>query len=246
MAQSTRVRGYQGLALLLAALLVYIVLRRHILSGTNLLLFAMLVPSIILHEVSHGAVAYLFGDDTAKRAGRLTLNPIPHIDLFGSLILPAVLVLLGLPAFGYAKPVPVNVGRLRRPRNQSLIVSLAGPFTNVLLAAAAAGALRLLPLSAFHFGSIGAQSIGIQLLIYLGYANVLLAVFNLIPLPPLDGSAVVERLLPRRWWPGYLRIRMYTLPLIFLLVFLVPSALGHVFYPALNLWARLGGARIAG
>ncbi len=238
---SRRLRGYQGLVIILAALLAYILLRGHLVKPTSMLLFAVLVPSIILHEVSHGAVAWAFGDDTAKRAGRLTLNPISHIDIFGSLILPAILVLGGFPAFGYAKPVPVNVARLRHPRNEGLIVSLAGPATNVVLAGIAAGALRAVLPSVGYLAFAGPSSmpIGVQLLFYFGVANVLLAVFNLIPLPPLDGSAVVERLLPRSWWPGYLRIRMYTLPLIFLLVFLVPSALGHVFDPALNLWFRL-------
>lgn len=235
---SRQLRGYQGLAILLAVVLVYLVLSRHIVRGAELLLFVVLVPSIILHEVSHGAVAYLFGDDTAKQAGRLTLNPIPHIDLFGSIILPAILVLGGFPAFGYAKPVPVNVGRLRSPRNQSLIVSLAGPAVNVILAVGAAFAFRAL-VSSSPFVTVDSLPIGLKLLLYLGEANVLLAVFNLIPLPPLDGSAVVERLLPRAWWPGYLRIRMFSLPIVLLLVFLVPSALGHVFNPALNLWSRL-------
>src|SRR3979490_1576266 len=117
-----------------AVVLVYAV-ERHIISTTSLLLLAVVVPSIILHEVSHGVVALWFGDDTAKRAGRLPLNPIPHIDPFGTIILPAVLTLSGAGAFGYAKPVPVNVERLRRPRNQGLLVSLAGPVTNLLLVA---------------------------------------------------------------------------------------------------------------
>lgn len=240
MATTPRTRGYQAAAAVLVAVLVYVVLTRHIVRGTSLLLFVAMVPSIILHEVSHGAVAYLFGDDTARNAGRLTLNPFPHIDLFGSIILPAILVFIGAPAFGYAKPVPVNVGRLRHPRNQSLVVSLAGPATNVALAAAAAGVLRLLPLSAFQLGAgVTLQSVGVQFLVYIGVANVLLAVFNLIPLPPLDGSAVIERFLPRSWWPGYLRIRMFTLPLVFLFVFLVPGALGRIFDPAITLWAHL-------
>src|ERR1700732_5203445 len=103
-------------------------------SQLTVIYFFALIAAIILHEISHGVVALWFGDDTAKRAGRLTLNPIKHIDPFGTLILPALLSLSGVGAFGYAKPVPVNIGRLRHPRNESLIVSLAGPATNVLLA----------------------------------------------------------------------------------------------------------------
>src|SRR5438477_12764256 len=107
------------------------------LSRNTLLFLLALVPSVILHEVSHGAVALVFGDDTAKRAGRLTLNPLRHVDPFGTLILPAILVLAGAAPFGYAKPVPVNVGRLRRPRDHGLLVSLAGPATNLTLVALA-------------------------------------------------------------------------------------------------------------
>ncbi|HZD66172.1 MAG TPA: site-2 protease family protein [Acidimicrobiales bacterium] len=237
-----RVRGYQVLAGLLVVVLAYILARGHIVRGASLLLFAVLIPSIILHEISHGVVALALGDDTAKRAGRLTLNPIPHIDILGSLILPAVLVIGGFPAFGYAKPVPVNVSRLRHPRNGSLVVALAGPATNIVLAGLAALGLRLvLPTIPTPIYSPGQLPLGVQALFYFGVANVLLAVFNLIPLPPLDGSAVIERFLPRSWLPGYLRIRMFALPVVFLLVFLVPGVLNHVFDPAINLWAHLLG-----
>ena len=99
-------------------------------SEAHIIAIAVLIPSVILHEISHGWVALAFGDDTAKRAGRLTLNPIAHIDPFGTIILPALLILTTGRAFGYAKPVPVNVGKLRSPRNQGLLVSLAGPAVN--------------------------------------------------------------------------------------------------------------------
>ena len=99
----------------------------HNITGTEIIIFCVMVPSIILHEVSHGVVANWFGDDTAKRAGRLTLNPGPHIDPVGTLIVPALLSLGGVGFFGWAKPVPVNTGRLRSPRNQGVLVSLAGP-----------------------------------------------------------------------------------------------------------------------
>src|SRR5919108_3133701 len=104
-------------------------------------LLVALVPSVILHEISHGVVALAFGDDTAKRAGRLTLNPIPHIDPFGSIILPAMLTITGFGAFGWAKPVPVNPANLRNPRREMLFVGLAGPISNfVLMILAAVGA----------------------------------------------------------------------------------------------------------
>src|SRR5437762_6215828 len=108
----------------------------------TVLYFVALVAAVILHEISHGAVALAFGDDTAKRAGRLTLNPLAHVDPFGTVILPALLIFAGVPAFGYAKPVPVDLRKLRNPRQQGLLVSLAGPATNIALAVAGALALR--------------------------------------------------------------------------------------------------------
>lgn len=240
MAQRTGgLRQYRTIALLVAAVLVYLIVRRHAISGDTVLLFAVLIPSIILHEVSHGALALVFGDDTAKRAGRLTLNPIPHIDPLGTVILPAILVLVGFGGFGYAKPVPVNVARLRSPRNQGLLVSLVGPAVNIVLAVAAGLAVRAL---ADPYLGVDSQSIGVRVLYFLGFANVLLAAFNLIPIPPLDGSAVVERFLPRAWWPGYLRVRMFALPVILFVVLLEPALLSnHIFTPALNLWQHLLG-----
>ncbi len=197
-----------------------------------LLLLACAVPSIILHEVSHGVVALAFGDDTAKRARRLTLNPLRHIDPIGTLLLPALLALAHLPAIGYAKPVPVNVSRLRRPRNQAVLVSLAGPATNIVIAAIAALVLR----STHHLPFVASE-----VLYILGVVNTLLAVFNLIPLPPLDGSAVVERFLPARMWPGYLRLRQLALPVLIVLVLLLPGGLRVIMNPAITLWQHAAG-----
>jgi hypothetical protein len=122
---------------------VILLSRSHKITSDEIILFCVLVPSIILHEIAHGWVALACGDDTAKRAGRLTLNPLAHIDPIGTIILPVILVLSGFGWFGYAKPVPVNVGRLRSPRNQGVLVSLAGPATNVVLAALAAVVFHL-------------------------------------------------------------------------------------------------------
>ena len=128
-----RIANPQALvAIGLLAVALYAV--RHTLGSTTLLLFAVVVPSIILHELAHGVTALAFGDDTARRAGRLTLNPVRHIDPLGTLVLPAVLALAGLGAFGYAKPVPINPSRMRHPRNDAVVVSLAGPATNLALA----------------------------------------------------------------------------------------------------------------
>ena len=198
---------------------------------------AVLVPSVILHEVSHGVVANHFGDDTAKRAGRLTLNPVAHIDPFGTVILPIILALSGFGAFGYAKPVPVTVNRLRNPRQHSLYVSLAGPAVNIAIALAAAVALR--PLITVVGGTRYLDGTTAEVIYRLGIINVILAAFNLIPLPPLDGSAVVERLLPRQWWPTWLKIRQYSMGVLILVVLVVPSVLTRVFGPAVDLWTAL-------
>jgi Zn-dependent protease len=233
--RQTTVLVVLGAAVLVAAV------QRHVISTQSLLILAVVVPSIILHEVSHGLVALWFGDDTAKRAGRLTLNPVPHIDPFGTIILPAVLTLSGAGAFGYAKPVPVDVSRLRSPRNQGLVVSLAGPFTNLLLVAASVVWLRFLRPPSTLLSVIfnpGRAGIVDRLVFYLGYVNVILATFNLLPLPPLDGSAIVERLLPRRWWPTWLQLRQYAMPVLLILVLLLPGVLNRVFAPALRLWGR--------
>jgi Zn-dependent protease len=203
------------------------------LSHTTLLLLAALVPSVILHEVSHGAVAYAFGDDTAKRAGRLTLNPIRHVDPFGTVILPLLLALTHAPIFGYAKPVPVNPRQLRNPRDQSLLVSLAGPATNVVIAVLAAAVLR----SMFSGRSWTEGTANVVLEV--GIINVVLATFNMIPVPPLDGSAVIERLLPAAWWPQWLKIRQYSFGLLFLLVFWAPRLLDNLFGITIRWWGHL-------
>jgi Zn-dependent protease len=214
-----------GLAVLIAVG-AWLVLTKHVIHGSEVVFFAALLPSIILHEVAHGWAALAFGDDTAKRAGRLTLNPIAHIDPVGSVLLPAVMILSSGAAFGYAKPVPVNQRRMRSPRNHGLLVALAGPATNVVLAAVSVVVIRF-KLSTGEY------------VFYLGLANVILAVFNMIPVPPLDGSALIERVLPARLWPGYLRLRQYAMVLVLLLVFVMP--LDRLFDPAVNFWIRLLG-----
>ena len=173
-------------------------LSRGVIDRQALILIAVIVPSIILHEVSHGFVANLFGDDTAKRAGRLTLNPLAHIDPMGTIVMPTLLALSGLTPFGFAKPVPVNVGRLRSPRNNGLLVSLAGPGTNYAIALLAAGVFRLItPSMRDDFGVIQLSTLG-EVVLDFGVLNVFLGTFNLLPVPPLDGSALLERLLPPR------------------------------------------------
>jgi Zn-dependent protease len=198
----------------------------------------VLVPSVILHEVSHGVVALNFGDDTAKRAGRLTLNPVPHIDPFGSIILPGLLALTSLGAFGYAKPVPVNPRQLRKPRQHSLYVSLAGPATNIVLAILGAVAFKAMAPSTDIFLDDSTVSAAEVVLIF-GYINVLLAVFNLLPIPPLDGSAIIERFLPQRAWETWHKVRQYGFGILLLIILLVPGGLFRVFDPFVDLWEKL-------
>jgi Zn-dependent protease len=214
------------------------------------IVLAAVIPSIIFHEVSHGVVALWFGDDTAKRAGRITLNPVRHIDPFGTVLLPIVLALSGLGTFGYAKPVPVNVRRLRNPRQHSLYVSLAGPVTNILLSLIAVVLFRLtvpdwVPAVLERRPDLDVSNlvdllpIVPQVLFFFGFLNVVLAVFNLLPIPPLDGSAFIERLLPHQWWPTWLRFRQYGFGVLLLLIFVIPGALSGVFEPALDRWLTL-------
>jgi len=204
---------------ILAGVLVFVVLVvHHNITGQEIIIFCVLVPSIILHEISHGYVANAFGDDTAKRAGRLSLNPAVHVDPVGTLIVPALLSLGSVGFFGWAKPVPVNTARLRSPRNQGVLVSLAGPAVNAALAA-------IFGLAFVHFSradvlSSGRFSTGAEIIFYASLVNVGLCAFNLIPVPPLDGSVVFERLLPARYWPTYLKYRQYTMPILLGLVLL--------------------------
>src|SRR5581483_8782939 len=170
--------------------------------------------AVILHEISHGVVAYAYGDDTAKRAGRLTLNPIPHIDPFGSLILPAMAVLANLPVLGWAKPVPVNPARLRNPRRQMLIVGLAGPLTNFGLMVVAAVPAKIVLAGTYPgacTGNLVAPRVSLtgDILASFAVVNLLLGLFNLLPIPPLDGSSLIERLLPARYLQTWWKFRPY-------------------------------------
>lgn len=197
----------------MAVAVVALLMRSGRITSTDVILFCILVPSIILHEISHGFVALLFGDDTAKRAGRLSLNPLRHVTIWGTIVVPVITVIAGFGPFGWAKPVPVNVGRLRSPRNHSVLVALAGPLTNLLLAAIF-GALFYFVYAAGRFGPVP-TTLGARILFVAGVVNLWVACFNLIPIPPLDGSALLERLLPAAWWPAYLRVRSFGLLIVF-------------------------------
>ena len=189
-------------------------------SQLTVIYFFALIAAIILHEISHGVVALWFGDDTARKAGRLTLNPVPHIDPFGSIIMPAIGALSGIPVIGWAKPVPVNANRLRNPRRDMLIVSLAGPTTNLLLMVASAMIARRLyhPTFDANFVIIADLPLAVQIALSFAVVNLFLGLFNLFPIPPLDGAALLERILPREWLPRWQSFQPYGVLVIFALV----------------------------
>lgn len=194
--------------------------------------FAALIVAVILHEISHGVVALWFGDDTARRAGRLTLNPIPHIDPFGSVILPAMGALAGVPVLAWAKPVPVNPSRLRNPRRDMLVVSLAGPATNLTLMVVSALVARTL-IARESAPTVDGLSLAAQVALVFAVVNLFLGLFNLLPIPPLDGSALLERALPARHLETWYRFRPYGILVLFLLVFWT-GAVGRIMDPFLD------------
>ncbi len=186
----------------------------------------MIVPllfAVTVHEVAHGYVAYRMGDSTAKMAGRLSLNPIKHLDLFGSLILPLVLKLTGSPViFGYAKPVPVNFANFRDYRKSTIYVASAGVLANFLLATISGILFQTLS----HFQFLWHPSFFrplvqdlYSMLYYSVVINLVLAIFNLIPVPPLDGSKILAMILPSSLRTHYVRLERFgMLIIIFLLL----------------------------
>ncbi|NDC83407.1 site-2 protease family protein [bacterium] len=162
-------------------------------------LIGMLVVSVVLHELAHGWVAFRMGDSTAQQLGRLTLNPIAHIDWLGSIVLPALCALLGSPVWiAWAKPVPVNSRNLKNPENDMMWIAIAGPLTNITLAVVVGILFRIF----LNTGSIVSGEIAYQLMIQFVFLNLGLAVFNLIPIPPLDGSKILMPFLSgrSRYW----------------------------------------------
>lgn len=193
-----------------------------------LALIPALVIAIVFHEVAHGWTALMLGDPTAKERRRLSLNPIRHVDPFGTLILPGLLALTGAPVFGWAKPVPVIKDRLDNPRFGMMAVAAAGPATNLVLATLGAVALGFVvrPLVGLDpaEGDLGVGYVyAIAVLQYFLSINIFLALFNLLPIPPFDGSHIVEGLLPPGPLArGYEKLRPFGFPLLFLLLLVIP------------------------
>lgn len=190
----------------------------------------LVMASAIVHEVAHGWAALLCGDTTARDAGRLTLDPRAHLDGFGSLLLPLVMALLGGPVFAFARPVPYNPYRLGHPRRDELLVALAGPASN--LAQALLGAVVLnLSWSPIVEGvltgalSTDVASLLLQVLSTYVMVNLVLCFFNLIPLPPLDGSKVVLFFLSGEARARYYRLEQYAMPILIIALYVLPSLL---------------------
>src|SRR5580698_392493 len=188
------------------------------------------VLAITLHEAAHGYAAWAMGDDTAKRMGRLSLNPLRHVDRVGTVLLPGFLLLSQLATvghvafmFGWAKPVPVSAWRFRDPRRGMMFVAAAGPLMNFFLAWLGAVALHLLPILATTRDGAELQ---LQFVSVFIIANLALGLFNLLPIPPLDGGRIVVGLLPLRVAQVWARLERFGIVLVLLVVFLLPRMLG--------------------
>lgn len=177
-----------------------------------IVLIPCLVIAIVFHEVAHGWTALALGDPTAKEQRRLSLNPIRHVDPVGTVVVPGFLAMVGAPVFGWAKPVPVDAARLNNPRFGMMAVA-AGPATNFLLALTGAAMLGVVSTTMAQPSPLVTQGLFTFILI-----NIFIGLFNLLPIPPFDGSHIVEGALPRRWARGYEKLRPYGMLLFFGLI----------------------------
>lgn len=186
----------------------------------TVLWLVLLLPSITFHEYMHGYAAYRLGDPTAKNAGRLSLNPLKHIDPFGTVLLPLLLWAGGAPIFGYAKPVPVNPNYFKDIRKGDLITGIAGPAANLALALVGS-ALAWVAALALPSGSVQGYVYVIGAMLV--QTNLVLMFFNLIPIPPLDGSSIIPIFLPNSAMGTWYRLQRYSFPILLVLLWVVPS-----------------------
>ncbi len=188
-----------------------------------ILILLIVVGSVILHELSHGLVAYWLGDHTAKDAGRLTLNPIKHIDPYMSILVPMVLYLLNAPVFGGAKPVPINTYNLKWREWGMALVAIAGPFTNLLIAFICFLIGHFSGLLYGGGGELGAFIFSELILINLGFA-----IFNIIPIPPLDGSRLLYAISPDSFRNVLVSMERYGFIIVYLMIFLFGEVFSHI------------------
>lgn len=195
-------------------------------------LFAILIVSLSVHEAAHAWMADRLGDPTARHLGRLTLNPLSHIDWIGTVLFPLIAIFSGFPLIGWAKPVPVNWGNLRSPRRDFAVVALAGPVSNVLLATIGVVGFHLL-------GGVSgpAPDLVIGMLARFVYLNIFLAVFNMLPVPPLDGGNVLAGLVPESLARGIDAIRPFGIFVLYALMFM--GVIGAIARPIDSLVGRL-------
>ena len=180
--------------------------------------FAVLLFSLTVHEAAHAWTADRLGDPTARLLGRISLNPMVHADPIGTVLFPLVAMISNAPLIGWAKPVPVNIRQLRRPRQDYVLVAAAGPASNLLVAILASTLLVVLPIAPHHIGEPNVSAPVATILTQLMRLNVLLAVFNMIPIPPLDGGNVLSGLLPPRLAASFNRIRPYGFLILYALI----------------------------
>lgn len=227
-------------------LIVYLAVSRQVITVAFGLEILAAIIALVLHEISHGLVALYYGDHTAARSGRLRLNPLAHIDPFGTLILPSLLLLLHLSPIGYAKPVPVDPSKMRNPKRATWVVAMAGPVTNLLLSIIAGIALRIFVYSNSYSGITpllsglnNSSTIFGYFWIYFGIINAIYFIFNILPIPPLDGSALLKRIIGDRRFFALSHNMKVLLPILLLLIFIFPTLLSHLFDPIIRLWVHI-------
>ena len=190
---------------------------------------AALVLAVSVHESAHGWVALRCGDTTARDLGRITLNPLRHIDPMGSVVVPALLAFSGAPVFGWAKPVPISLAHTRHPRSANLWISAAGPASNIVFAAIMTVAVLALRAQGASLGESNVLQTILLFGVYSVLINIILAVFNLLPIPPLDGFGVVESLVPPSWYPMVGQMRRWGMLLLLVVIF--SGALSSILQP---------------